>query len=410
VNGAATWVKRTADREEFIGELPTAIRDGHQFFGWTQTRDGFDYVDSAHIYGDTAIDGKARLWAHWWRPDGQTVRAGTEIPMTCTVTRPRIERTTHMDAYGRPSYVTAVFKADSIVCPDAIEVVAASNLVCGQGSSSTEFTCGELPVKVSFPSGATVFEGVYTFVAKRDYVSPPLDEPDDPAKPGQTPPDQNPGGQTPPDQTPGGQTPGGQVPGGQAPGGGVTVEGFAAAPLAVAVPKTVKGGSSLSAGGVPEGWVATYQWYRNGKAIPGATGAAYKVTAADAGAKVSAIVTIPELGQSRTLKAVVVKLTPKVSAKVKAATKKVAVSVKVGKPASATGKVKLTLTKTVGKKTVKVKWSGKASKTVKLTKKSKGKLTVALPKLAKGKYQVTATFQGNAKAAKAAAKATYKAK
>jgi hypothetical protein len=57
-----------------------------------------------------------------------------------------------------------------------------------------------------------------------------------------------------------------------------------------------------------------------------------------------------------------------------------------------------------------VKWSGKASKTVKLTKKSKGKITVPLPKLAKGKYQITVTYQGNAKTAKATGKVTYKTK
>jgi hypothetical protein len=72
--------------------------------------------------------------------------------------------------------------------------------------------------------------------------------------------------------------------------------------------------------------------------------------------------------------------------------------------------VKLTLIKTVGKKTVQVKWSGNASKTVKLTAKSKGKITIVPPKLAKGTYTVTATYRGNTKTAKASTKATYKTK
>jgi hypothetical protein len=72
--------------------------------------------------------------------------------------------------------------------------------------------------------------------------------------------------------------------------------------------------------------------------------------------------------------------------------------------------VKLTLTKTVGKKTVKVKWSGRSSKTVKLTAKSKGKIAIVLPKLPKGTYKVTVTYLGNTKTAKASTKATYKTK
>ncbi|MDR1426225.1 MAG: hypothetical protein LBJ08_00475 [Bifidobacteriaceae bacterium] len=209
----------------------------------------------------------------------------------------------------------------------------------------------------------------------------------------------------PPDSTqpPGTQPPAAAPPGTQPP----SADGFAAAPLTIAQPTTVATGKNLTIGGLPAGWTATYQWYRNGKPIAGATGPTYKITAADAGAKISAIVTIPELGQSRTIKAVTVKLTAKVTAKIKA--KSVVVTLKVPKPGAATGKVKLTLTKTVGKKTVKVKWSGKSAKTVTLKSKAKGKATVKLPKLPKGKYKVTATFAGNTKAAKATAKTNYKA-
>jgi hypothetical protein len=100
------------------------------------------------------------------------------------------------------------------------------------------------------------------------------------------------------------------------------------------------------------------------------------------------------------------KATVKVAVKVKGA--KATVTLKVAKPAAATGKVKLALTKKVGKKTTKIKWSGKAAKTVKLTAKSKGKATVTLPKLRTGTYTLTATFAGNAKANPAKGKATWR--
>ncbi|MDR1427474.1 MAG: hypothetical protein LBJ08_06935 [Bifidobacteriaceae bacterium] len=102
------------------------------------------------------------------------------------------------------------------------------------------------------------------------------------------------------------------------------------------------------------------------------------------------------------------KAASKVSAKVKVGAKKVVVTVKVANGAKATGNIKLALTKKTGGKTVKVKWSGKASKTIKLTANSKGKATVSLPKVPKGTYTITATFLGNTDAARAAAKAPWK--
>ncbi|MDR3202255.1 MAG: hypothetical protein LBT54_03885 [Bifidobacteriaceae bacterium] len=154
---------------------------------------------------------------------------------------------------------------------------------------------------------------------------------------------------------------------------------------------TAKVGGTLAAAGLPAGWGASYQWLRNGKAIAGATGGAYKPTADDAGATLTLKVTASRAGfdtVTTTSKAVAIA--------------KIAPKVKVKKLKS--GKLKVTVTakgiaKPVGKVTV--KFGQKYSKTYQITAKNSGVITKAVPKKVKsGAYKVTATFKGNTQVAK----------
>ncbi|MDR3202376.1 MAG: Ig-like domain repeat protein, partial [Bifidobacteriaceae bacterium] len=129
---------------------------------------------------------------------------------------------------------------------------------------------------------------------------------------------------------------------------------------------------------------------RNGKPIAGATGVAYKVTAADAGASIVARATLTKAGaKSVTLTTTateIPKLRPTVKAKlakksIKASARaKVTVTVKVSGVAGPAGKVKVKF--------------GKKTKTYTLKAASNGKRTVKLPKLKKGAHKIKGTFMG----------------
>jgi hypothetical protein len=156
-----------------------------------------------------------------------------------------------------------------------------------------------------------------------------------------------------------------------------------------------KVGQSLAVRGLPAGWAAACQWLRNGKPIAGATGASYKLSAADAGSSVTVQVRATRAGYAdlhATGQPVAVpKIAPKVTVK----------QLKGGK-VRVTVKAK-GLPKPTGKVTVEF---GKAkSVTYKLKAGAKGKLTKKIPAaVGAGKHKVTATYKGNAQIARATSK------
>ncbi|GAA2241735.1 hypothetical protein GCM10010401_13210 [Rarobacter faecitabidus] len=173
-----------------------------------------------------------------------------------------------------------------------------------------------------------------------------------------------------------------------------------------AVTGTAVAGKTLTA--APGTWSEspagfTYRWSRNGKPIAGATARAYKLSAADVGARIAVTVTPVKpghkiLGITSAPTGKVAKAAASVSAKV---AKK---SVKKGKKATITVKVTAAGLKPSGKVTVKF---GKKKVTKKLGK--KGTVKITSPKLKKGKVKVTVSYAGD-KATKAAKLAAKKAK
>ncbi|WP_102510108.1 Ig-like domain repeat protein [Sanguibacter massiliensis] len=153
---------------------------------------------------------------------------------------------------------------------------------------------------------------------------------------------------------------------------------------------TPKIGATLGASAAPQGWVAKYQWLRNGKTIKGATKSTYKVAGSDAAAKLSVRVTLTRAGYTTTVKtSAVTKAVPKAKASVKVTGGKKSVTVRVTASGikAPTGKV----TVTYGKKKV----------TVKLSSKHKGKISVKLPK---GTHKVKVSYAGSSQVAKASTK------
>ncbi|HEY3737864.1 MAG TPA: hypothetical protein VGL26_10515, partial [Jatrophihabitans sp.] len=164
-----------------------------------------------------------------------------------------------------------------------------------------------------------------------------------------------------------------------------------------AISGTAKVGSTLKVssgtwGASETGGTFKYSWQRNGKTIAHASKSSYKLTAADAGTKITAKVTstgvthLPDYGVSSASKTVA-KLKSKTALKVTkpgAGQLRISVSVKSGKTAIA------------GKVTLKV-----GSKSYSVTLK-KGAASKKLKGLTPGNYKVTATF----KATKAATKST----
>jgi hypothetical protein len=181
--------------------------------------------------------------------------------------------------------------------------------------------------------------------------------------------------------------------------GAPTAEAVAQAVFAVAAPKRVKVGSVLRVTGVPATWAVAYQWQRNGRAVGGATASSHRITRADVGAKLAAVVTVAELGLAKATARYPVKVTPTLTAKRVGG--QVAVKVSVPGPAKAAGKVTVKLTK-AGRT---VKWSGKSARVLRLKTGAKGaavrrgQVAVALPRLAEGRYKLTVSYSGSSTAA-----------
>jgi hypothetical protein len=232
-------------------------------------------------------------------------------------------------------------------------------------------------------------------------------EPSDPADTGNKP-NPNPSGDN-PIQDPGPATPGSTGPGSayQPPSAaGVDAAELSAVSAAAAMAPggaTVSGstakaavGKTLKAAPIPAAWAAAYRWYRDGKPIAGATGAAYKLSPKDAGSTVSLITTMtPPGGETRAVESAnvtIAKVRPKVTiSKVKGKPGKVKITVKVPGIAKPTGKIAVKF--------------GKVGKTVALTPKSEGAVTVTVPaKAGKSALKVTATFKGNKQVEKGTSK------
>lgn len=152
---------------------------------------------------------------------------------------------------------------------------------------------------------------------------------------------------------------------------------------------SAKVGKRLTA--VPGRWTSgatlTFQWFRSGKAIKGATARTYVVRSADAGRSLTVRVAGSRTGylpaSSTSAKATVAKLTPKVKASKVTVERSARARLSVSVTTSATSRPTGTLTVKVAGKTVRVKVSAK----------SKGKVRVTLPKITKrGTYKVRVTF------------------
>jgi hypothetical protein len=152
------------------------------------------------------------------------------------------------------------------------------------------------------------------------------------------------------------------------------------------------------------GVAISYQWHRDGKRIAGQTGVGFKLTAADAGAKIRLAVTVRLPGGASKViwsQAVsVAKIFPRVKLKLS--------------KTSAAASAKLTAKVTVvargvkapkGQVVVKV---GAKRLVKKLTVAKKGKITFKLPRLARGKHQVRAYFKGSAQIAAGSKKAVLR--
>ncbi|MDF1487067.1 alkaline phosphatase [Tessaracoccus caeni] len=139
-----------------------------------------------------------------------------------------------------------------------------------------------------------------------------------------------------------------------------------------------------------------FSWLRDGKAISGATGTAYKLTSADVGKKISVKVTGSKAGYAS-----VSKTSTSVKVSKAVASVKVSVPSLVAKGKQATIKVAVSsaaTSKPTGKVTVKV--NGKTV-TKSVSSSAKGAVSVKLPKISKkGSYKVTVSFKPSGDTAK----------
>lgn len=117
---------------------------------------------------------------------------------------------------------------------------------------------------------------------------------------------------------------------------------------AIVLPKIAKKGTILKAPLPTSGSTAKYQWYRNNKAIKGATKAQYKVKAVDVGKRITVKMWLSKPGQAtQTIKSTVAKITgPKVKG----------VKVRLAIPAQAGAKLKAKVTAKTKKVKVAYQW------------------------------------------------------
>ncbi len=145
------------------------------------------------------------------------------------------------------------------------------------------------------------------------------------------------------------------------------------------------------------------QWFRNGAPIAGATGGDYRLTAADAGAKLNARVTVRVSGRApvaaEAATVTVGKIAPKASVKVKK-------KIKANKRVSLTATFAATDARPAG--TVVVKIDGSSWKVVQLKTAANGKLKLKLPKLKVGKHKIKVTLLAGGEFAKASANSTIR--
>ncbi|MCL2787927.1 MAG: hypothetical protein FWD59_05450 [Micrococcales bacterium] len=190
-----------------------------------------------------------------------------------------------------------------------------------------------------------------------------------------------------------GSTSGSQVPQSQTssaltlqPGGVVTGPDGAVVP---GTAKTLKVGATLTIPTqlIPAGWKASYQWFRNGKTIKGATSRTFKIRPRDAGQILTAQLTLtnPATGEKKTItlntkKVPRIKPTLTVQPSLKGGRLELAVKVKAKGLPNPTGKI-----------TAKV---GASKKTITLRKDTKGKTTISM-RIPPGENRLTVKYKGN---------------
>lgn len=163
---------------------------------------------------------------------------------------------------------------------------------------------------------------------------------------------------------------------------------FTSGPAVVGLPiigKTI----TASAGALVPGAAVSYQWFRSGKAIAGATAAKYKVVKADYSKKLSAVITYKTYGYATVVRSVAAqfaaKNAAKLSTKVVTGKKKATLTIKVSPSASKKAKGKITISE-----------NGKVLKRVSINSKS---VEVTVSKLKKGKHKLTVLYEGRKNAA-----------
>ncbi len=140
----------------------------------------------------------------------------------------------------------------------------------------------------------------------------------------------------------------------------------------------------------PGGVAVTRQWLRSGAAIPGATGATYRPTGADAGHLLGVRVTGTFGSRGSVATTLAAGTVPKVASTVKLGATKAKAGAKPKVRVTVSGLTGASLT---GKVTV--KRGSKVLATATLKASHRGKITISVPKQKVGKHQLTATFVGN---------------
>jgi hypothetical protein len=146
---------------------------------------------------------------------------------------------------------------------------------------------------------------------------------------------------------------------------------------------------AASAGTITPGAAVTYQWKRNGAAIPGAVGRTYRVSKADYQKKLSAVVTYKTYGYdpiSVELKApFAAKKKAKISAKTTTSKRTATVTIKVSPKASKKSKGRVSIFE--------------GDKVIKRASIKSGSVKVKVTGLKKGKHRLTIVYEGKKNAA-----------